>query len=172
MNWQDFLTEIESPHFAARLNVVSSAKAFFREIARDPVVLDMYRQVSESGELHESTLDRIYDLAAQEIDRRYENPNDTPLAVLLWLTCRTAPDFSQVAAHYTTRAPQCWYARNLAQRIIALPTAEGTNSWEGVKDQVSTVSMMPVGAKVKLMPAAVAGPARSKIGEYTFGEVS
>lgn len=172
MNWQDALAEVESPQFAARINVVSGERAFFQAIAQNPVVRDMYRHSRDSGELREEVLGRIQDLAAADIDRRYENPNDTPLAVLLWLTCRTAPDFVQVAAQYTARAPQCWYARNLAQRIIALPTAEGTNSWEGGEGKVATVSMLPVDAKVKVMPAAATGPAQSKIGEYTFGAVN
>lgn len=172
MNWPDALAEVESPQFAARINVVSGTKAFFRAVSKDPVVVELYQQSRDSGELREEVLGRIQDLAAEDIDRRYENPNDTPLAVLLWLTCRAAPESAQVAAQYTARAPQCWYARNLAQRIIALPTAESTNSWEGGEGKVSTVSILPVDVKVKVMPAAVTGPAQSKIGEYTFGVVS
>ena len=171
MNWQAALTEIESPQFAARLNVVSSAKAFFREVAQDPVVLELYRQVKDSGELQESTLDRIHALAGQEFDRRYENPNDTPLAVLLWLTCRAAPEDGPVAAHYVARAPQCWYARKLAQRIMGSPAAAGTNAWARAETAAAPIRMLPVAAKVKIIPAAVAG-APSPTGEYPFGAVS
>ena len=169
MNWQDALAHVESIEFDAKVNVVSGTKAFFRAVSNDPVVLELHRQAQDSGELREEVLGRIYDLAVQGIDRRYENPNDTPLATLLWLTCRTAPDFVQAAAHYTARAPQCWYARNLAQRIIALPISEGTYSWAGAEPAAATISMLPVDAKVKISPAA---SACSPIGEYTFGAVS
>lgn len=171
MNWQDALAHIASIEFDAKVNMVSSAKAFFREVAQDPVVLELYRRVKNSGELRESTLARIHDLAGQEIDRRYGNPNDTPLAVLLWLTCRAAPEAGPVAAHYIARAPQCWYARKLAQRIMTPPAAAGANSWDSAETTAAPIRMLPGDAKVKIVPAAVAG-APSPIGEYPFGAVS
>lgn len=171
MNWQAALTEIESPQFAARLNVVSDEKAFFREVAQDPVALELCRQVKDSGELQESTLDRIHDLAGQEFDRRYENPNDTPLAVLLWLTCRAAPEAGPVAAHYVARAPQCWYARKLAQRIMGPPAAAGTNAWACAETAAAPIRMLPVAEKIKIIPAAVAGTP-FPTGECPCGAVS
>ena len=105
MNWQEALTQIESLEFDANLSVVSSTKAFFRNVAQDPVVLDLYWQIQESGELKESILDRTYDLSAQEIDMRHGNPNDKPLAVLLWLSYYAAPELGRLAATYTARAP-------------------------------------------------------------------
>ena len=171
MNWQAALTEIESPQFAARLNVVSGEKAFFREVAQDPVALELYRQVKDSGELQELTLDRIHALAGQKFDRRYENPNDTPLAVLLWLTCRAAPEAGPVAAHYIARAPQCWYARKLAQRIMGPPAAAGTNAWARAETAAAPLRMLPVAAKVKIIPATVE-VAPSPAGEYPCGAVS
>ena len=171
MNWQDALAHIESIEFDAKVNMVSSAKAFFREVAQDPVVLELYRQVKDSGELQESTLDRIHDLAGREIDLRYGNPNDTPLAVLLWLTLHTAPDAGSVAAHYIARAPQCWYARKLAQRIMGPPAAAGTNSWAREETAAAPLRMLPVSEKVKITPAAVAG-APSPAGGCPCGAVS
>ena len=171
MNWQDALAHIESIEFDAKVNVVSSEKAFFREVAQDPVALELCRQVKDSGDLQELTLDRIHDLAGREIDRRYGNPNDTPLAVLLWLTCRAAPEAGPVAAHYIARAPQCWYARKLAQRIMVPPAAAGTNAWARAETASAPIRMLPGDAKVKIIPAAVAG-APSPIGEYPCGAVS
>ena len=182
MNWQAALTEIESPQFAARLNVVSSAKAFFREVAQDPVVLDLYRQVKDSGELQESTLDRIHDLAGQEIDRRYENPNDTPLAVLLWLTYHAAPDAGPVAAHYVARAPQCWYARKLARWLLEPRQVAAPNFWGGVEAKVRvvnsrastapTVSAMLGYEKVRLTPAVSTSAVSPGMARYTVEAAS
>ena len=171
MNWQDALAHIASIEFDAKVNMVSSEKAFFQAVSQQPVALDLCRQVKNSGELQELTLDLIHDLAGQEIDRRYGNPNDTPLAVLLWLTCRAAPEAGPIAAHYIARAPQCWYARKLAQRIMTPPAAVGANSWASAETAAAPIRMLPMDAKVKIIPAAVAG-APSPTGEYPFGAVS
>jgi hypothetical protein len=121
MNWQEALEQIQSVEFDVNLNVVSGTNAFFRAVAKEPAVLEAYRQMLASGELREDALGRIYDLANQEVDLRFENPNDTPLAVLLWLTYFGAGDFAPMAAALVDGAPQCWYARRLARRILNPP---------------------------------------------------
>ena len=127
MKWQEALARIESPQFAAYLNVVSSERAFFRAVAREPVVLDLYGQLQGSGELREEILGRISDLANQKIDMNYENPHDTALATLLWLTCYASPDFLELACLYTSSAPNCWYAHKLANRILVPTTVQSVD---------------------------------------------
>lgn len=131
MNWEEALSEIESYEFNARLNVVSSMPAFFRAAAQEPAVLELYGRMPESGDVREEALGRIHDLSRLEVDRRYENPNDTPLAILLWLTWFAAPDFAGIAADIVDRAPQCWYAKKLARRILVPPSVASGNSWAG-----------------------------------------
>ena len=97
MNWQEALEEIYSIEFEVNLNVVSGTNAFFKAISQDPVVLEACREMCQSGEVREEVLGRIYDLVGQEIDPSFENPNDTRLAVLLWLT-------NFAAAHHAERA--------------------------------------------------------------------
>lgn len=126
MNWENVLDEIYSPEFDAALNVVSSASGFFQAVREHPTVQDAYRQMLKSGELREDAIGRIFDLATKEIDLQFENPYDTSLAVLLWLTTFAANDNAQVAAAYVDRAPQCWYAKKLAQRILNPPQAHST----------------------------------------------
>ena len=121
MTWEKALLEIESPDYAANMNVVSSMHAFFNTASKDPIVLEAYRHMLESGEAREAALGRIHDLSCLEVDRRYENPNDTPLAVFLWLTLFAAPDYVGMAADLVDRAPQCWYAKKLARRILVPP---------------------------------------------------
>ena len=127
MNWQEALEEIQSVEFDVNLNVVSSTNTFFRAVSREPAVLEAYRQMRESGELREEVLGHIYDLATQEIDPRYANPHDTPLAVFLWLTYFGAPDFALMAAGMVDRAPQCWYARKLTSQILCPPPSTTGN---------------------------------------------
>ena len=127
MNWQEALEEIQSVEFDVNLNVVSSTNGFFRAVAKEPAVLEAYRQMRESGELREEVLGRIFDLASREIDLCYQHPNDTPLSVLLWLTYFAAGDFAPMAAAAVARAPNCWYARKLARRILNPPPSSTEN---------------------------------------------
>ena len=165
MNWQESLEYLESVDFDFQVNVASSAKQFFRVVAQDPVVLEMYREIRENARLREEVLGSIYDLSTREIDRRYENPNDTALAVLLWLTYYTAKEALPIAAQYTARAPQCWHARKLASHILAPPRDCSGNSYQTTRaNQVhvsssatdADVKIMPVASKVKLLPVNAA----------------
>ena len=129
MNWKEVLDEIQSGEFDATLNVVSSDSGYFHAVEKHPTVREAYRQMLESGELREDAIGRIFDLVSEEIDPRFENPHDTPLAVLLWLTAFAANDSVRVAASYVDQAPQCWYAKKLAQRILHPPQSP-SNTWD------------------------------------------
>lgn len=129
MSWKEALKEIESHEFAAKLNVVSSTQSFFGAASKQPAVLELYRHMIRSGDVREEALGRIHDLSGLEVDRRYENPNDTSLAVLLWLTHFSAPDYVGIAADLVDRAPQCWYAKKLARRILVPPPINTGNTW-------------------------------------------
>ncbi len=187
MNWQEALTQIESLEFDANLSVVSSTKAFFRNVAQDPVVLDLYWQIQESGELKESILDRTYDLSAQEIDMRHGNPNDKPLAVLLWLSYYAAPELGRLAATYTARAPKCWYAWKLAHQILDPAPVNSSNFKESVDAKYFTISnhsstdssvnLMTGGTKMQLGPNVVVGAFNRELvntlfDKYAIGETS
>lgn len=131
MSLEQALHEIKSHEFAARLNVVSGMRAFFGAARAEPAVISIYRNMTESGEAREEVLGRLQDLAQLEINPRYENPNDTALAILLWLTESTAPAHSQMAAALVDRAPQCWYAKKLARRILFPPPVASGYRWAG-----------------------------------------
>ena len=183
MKWNEALAQIESPEFDANLSMFSSTKAFFRAMAADPVVLDLLVQIHESGELREEVLDRIYDLAGLEIDSRYENPNDKPLTVLLWIIRDADPDIVKVAAHYTVRAPQCWYAWKLARSIMAPPPPVESGNYRFEFDAkclrfgnspatASTFNIMPVDSKLRLISLSVAKSAHSETNGYTLRAAS
>lgn len=125
MNWEEAISYIESPLFDAELNMVSGTSAFLRTARKQPAVQQALLAMRESGEHREEVLDRVYHMAMEETDPRYENPNDTPLAVLLWLTCYTEPDLARLGARFVEHAPRCWYASRLARHINSPPA---TNS--------------------------------------------
>ena len=103
------------------------------------MVQEAFRLMGESGEVQEEVLGRMYDLAMAETDPDYQNPNDTPLAVLLWLTYFTHPDFARVGAHYVERAPRCLYANKLAHHIMNPMPTMSSDSW-GQPDTVNRVN--------------------------------
>jgi len=126
MNWEGVLDEIRSARFDASLNVVSSTNGFFQALAKHPTMREACIRMGESGMLQEETLGVIYELAEEDIDPQFESPNDTALAALLWLTAFASPANARAAATYVDRAPQCWYAKKLAQSILNPPRSPTT----------------------------------------------
>jgi len=116
--WRSALATILSPEFAVKLNVVSGFRAYFRAASKETSVYTLYKAIIASAEARETVLDQIRNLAYLEIDRRYENPNDTALAVLLWIILFAAPELVVSVADLVDRAPQSWYAKELARRIL------------------------------------------------------
>ena len=118
MNWQEAIEEITSPAFSADLSVVSGTNAFFRAMKQQPAVREAQRLLLESGETREEALGYIYSLAAMQTDPDFLNPNDKPLAALLWMT--TLADYhAESAAKWIDQAPGCWYAKKLAQLVLS-----------------------------------------------------
>ena len=182
MNWQEALAEIESAEFDINVNVVSGLKAFFRAVDKEPSVKEARRFMMESGECREEVLGRICDLATTEIDFRYENPHDTPLATLLWITYYEVPQFANLAAHYIAAAPNCWYASKLAKNIMASLATEnnsvrvdiiGDPGATGTSSSAPTViTMMDFSRKYRFLNNAVLSLSSSKIQSHAFGENS
>ncbi len=157
MSWQQALSEIESTEFDVKLNVVSSMGAFFRAAAKESVVIDLYQSMRESGDAGEEVLGRIYDLSQLAVDPRYENPKDTPLAILLWLTYFTEPAYGQIAANYVDRAPQCWYAKKLARRILTPPPVASGDAWVGERQYGLEVAQTSSGDTMFIMNPVTQG---------------
>lgn len=137
------LSEIESHDFAAKLNVASSMRAFFAIAGNEPVVREMIEELSNSTESFEEILGHLNELSRLRIDRRYENPNDTALAILLWAIqfSNPNPGYVYTAAEFVDRAPQCWYARKLA-RLLLIPAqvASATLPTQGPSESAARMS--------------------------------
>ena len=151
--WEEALDEINSPAFRASLSVVSSTDAFFKAVAQQPAVLDAQRFMLESGEAREGVLGRIYDLVSEETEPGFLNPNDKPLAVLLWLTAFVAPDYTEMAAKWADRAPRCWYAKDLAHRVLNPPPSTTRDyKFGGKPDETRAGEMWPGNIKFAMRP--------------------
>lgn len=122
--WNSALKDIRSEELSIRLNVVSDLRSFLRAAGQEPSIGTMYGALRSYGHAREAVLNHLYDISKLDVDPRYENPNDAALALLLWLTATTAPDLAQIAAGYVDRAPQCWYAKKVARRLLTPPPVE------------------------------------------------
>jgi hypothetical protein len=131
MTLEQLLQEIESHEFSARLNVASSMQALFANARKEPSVIALYQHMRKSGEACEEVLSVIQDLSHLAVDPRYENPHDTSLAVLLWLTSSAAPDYTYLSADLIDHAPQCWYSKKLARAILLPPPVATGDVWVG-----------------------------------------
>ena len=125
MTLREAVQKIESQEFAISMNVASGVGTFFNNLSKDRNVSEVLKAMVESGEAREEILGRLQEMSQMETDRRYEHPKDTALAAFLWLTLFAAPDYSQIAADLVDRAPQCWYAKKLARKVL-LPAKSTT----------------------------------------------
>ncbi len=130
-DWRKALTRIESLDFDVGLNVLSDFRSITKAAWTDPAVTTLFAAMEASGEVQESILGRIFDLSRLKVDLRYQNPNDTALAILLWLTLFAAPEHAGLAAEVVDLAPQCWWAKKLARRIIVRPPVASGHSRSG-----------------------------------------
>lgn len=160
MSLERAILEIQSPELAVRLNVVSSMRAFFDLAREEPAVIELYDHIGKSGEAHEEVLGVIHDLSQLEIDRHYENPHDTSLAILLWLISSAVPDYSQLSADLVDRAPQCWYAKKLARAILFPPPVATGDAWVGEHPQSPQASGYYSGNMLTHMKPPIKGSSR------------
>ena len=118
MNANEVMHAIESPEFAARVNVASDFQTFLREASEQEAVSSLRRELA-SDDIRRRLCDRICQLARQQIDLRYENPNDTALTLYLWLLSLKEPQRAKrAAAVVVAHARQCWWATKVAYRLL------------------------------------------------------
>ena len=174
VDWRGPLDEIAKPEFDYRLNVVSGASALFRAASQEPSVKTLYRAMITSGEARERAFNRLAEYANLDIDLRFANPNDTAMAIILWLAFFADAQHAQVAAAIVDRAPKGWYSKKLARWILdprpqfdtgdseyrARPDATASlGSSPGYQIQIGRIDHYPKGARV--VDAPVNGSASS-----------
>lgn len=108
--------------------MVSGLRSFWRAIAGHHSVQRLYAAMSVSPNVRNGVLQRIQTLSRLDVDRRFQNPNDTALAGLLILVASTDSTLARVAADLTDRAPECFFAKAIARRILNPTLSETENS--------------------------------------------
>lgn len=135
--------------------MVSGVRSFLRAAVTEPAVVTLYKAMVTVPKARKAVLEQIQSLSRLEVDRRYQNPNDTALAVLLLLTVFTDSDYGQIAADLVDRAPQCWYAKKIARRILNPPPIASDNLEDPPREfaitrMLSTDRMTPMDLSLQL----------------------
>jgi hypothetical protein len=139
--WKNAVTEITSSEFEIKLNVVSGLRSFIRAVFKEEAVKVLYRAMLTSPSARDAVLEQVQILSNLDIDRRYENPNDTALAVFLLLTFAVDTELAVIAADLVDRAPQCWYAQKIARKILT-PAAIASNSTRDLQYKTPSINLL------------------------------
>lgn len=126
-DWRRAISDIVGREFDIRLSVVSGVRSFLRAVVTEPAVITLYEAMIGIAQARRAVLEQIQHLSRLEVDRRYQNPNDTALAVLLLLVMFADARHLDIAADLVDHAPQCWYAKKIARRILNPPPVASQN---------------------------------------------
>lgn len=108
---------IESHKMAALVNTASSLEVALHIIRTDQAVRALAKEL-RSPLVADHVLSRVLELTAQAVDPRYENPNDTALAIYAWLLSRHDSLLSYLACAAMSQVPNLWWASKVATGII------------------------------------------------------
>lgn len=117
-DWRDALAEVLSPDFDVRMNLAGGVGAFVKAAGSEPSVMTLLRLLNEDSRYWQRVLIELTDMSRAATDRRYQNPNDVALAILLLLVASTGHRGVLAAADTVDRAPETWYAKKIARRIL------------------------------------------------------
>lgn len=109
---------IESPEFAAELNVVSGFRQFQRALASAPhvrLLADKAKDPTKAAEV----VERIRMLAQARCDPASEHPHDVALATYLWTLNLVQPLVASAVAPLVRRCEGSWWARKAAEAVAA-----------------------------------------------------
>jgi hypothetical protein len=114
MTLAEAITAIETHEFAARLGAASDWASLLTALESAEPVVDLLRDTSNARRVAE----RVIDLAAREIDPRYEHPLDAALTAYLVALSRMDRDLAELAATVVLRIPQLWWASKVARQTL------------------------------------------------------
>ncbi len=117
IKWEESLDYVYSSKFDAELNVVSGTNAYFRVLQNELVVQYLIKTAKNSDILQKNILERIYAMSQLKLDNEYANPNDTAMAVSLWILWNSNLNYAYVGAEYIKNTLNLWYASKLAACI-------------------------------------------------------
>jgi hypothetical protein len=115
VNFREALSAIESHAFSARINIASDLSGMLVAARSEKAVSVVWSELN-SKERGAELLRRVRDLSSQAVDFRYRNDWDDALAIYFWLLSLSNPEQTDIAAEQILRAPQCYWAAQMARR--------------------------------------------------------
>ena len=109
---------IESRRFAAVVNVASNLKTFLHALASQSQTQQLGAAIARD-EAREQVAARIEELVVRSAPDGRESDSDTALATYLWLLCESDRGLARRAARVIVRCPGIWWARRVAEHILA-----------------------------------------------------
>ena len=117
-SFDELLSYICSLELDVDLNITSGYTSYFQAVSKDATIGSLLEMAQTFEIIKEIICNNIVELSQLEFDTRYSNPNDTAMAVLLWILWNTDVVIAYDAATYVKKSPQCWYARKIADNIL------------------------------------------------------
>lgn len=113
--WLDRLEELT---FAADVGIASDLRTALRVVSSHPIVVSLRRWCERSPSDVGWILQRVEALSACQIDVRYASPFDSAMLAHLYLLERFQPALVASAAVAVNKAPNTWWARKYASRLL------------------------------------------------------
>jgi hypothetical protein len=135
VNLDAALRAVATPLFSAELNLASGHRQALRLCGAHPATRNLVASLRQSLEGVADVLERIRMLCGRNIDARYESPYDAALMAMLLVLSSVDAEAARSAAMMILAAPQLWWAKHLAQDVIA-------GEEEAAKTSVHTVAFV------------------------------
>ena len=116
MNVYELLAYVESPEFVSKVGLASGERSFLSIVEGDDRYRELRNLVQSDNVSVRVVLSRMKRLASLSYDRRYENPQDTPLAVLV-LALSIVPKYGEIAVDLIGPARDGWWTSKAAEII-------------------------------------------------------
>jgi len=112
--------KLKSDEFSVKVNLASGFSTALALIYADSGVREAVKLCRKNIQLVGSLLDHIREICLRSVDPRYESPWDSMLAALLVVVEEADPSSIEYAASLVHRAPQIWWARKLASKLLSV----------------------------------------------------
>jgi hypothetical protein len=117
MTFLECVSEIESPEYAARVNLASDYNTFVKGVRLERTTPELAAQIRDQG-VGLKLVSRVTRMASQKVDHRYEHPCDAPMAAYIWLLAGTQPALAKIAANAAICVARSWWANRVAEVVL------------------------------------------------------
>lgn len=117
MTFLECVSEIESPEYAARVNLASDYGTFLKGVTLERTTPELALQLRDQG-IGLRLVGRVVRMASQKVDHRYEHPYDAAMAAYVWLLAGTQPSLARIAANAAICVARSWWANRVAETVL------------------------------------------------------